>query len=219
MFKAIFFLWFFLLSGCAVHVEPQFPPPTAPVVTMHADSAFTADERTVIYAASKVWMDQTSGQAQISFLWDLDFNSASVLKEAVDKKWTVLVRMTEDLEEVQDMDCEAAEAQGLPCNLPKGWGPQVLAWVSPAGGIHNLSHQQVIMKVVVDRANTPADLKQTVVHEFGHVFGLPHSPVPQAIMYPAHRRRDNVCLTPADLALFCSVNVCTKPTIPCEPNG
>lgn len=198
--------------GCSA--GPAYVPPsspTAPVVTLHADIDFTAPERDTLNAAAKLWSDQTSGQAQITIVYDLDFASVASLQAALEQD--TIIRTTSETDAIKAHDCESAIELGYSCSDPGG--PKVLAFVNPSGGIHNPFGAHVRMVVVADRVEGPDERLQVELHEFGHVLGVPHIAEVSGIMYPSHIQHKNVCLTPPDLAEFCKANVCTKPTYPC----
>lgn len=210
------------MAGCAVQSqEPsKYPPPVKPSVVLHADVEFTPTEQGKILESAQIWREQTSGLADIRVIFDLDFNSVSSLEQH--RTDDLLIRMTSDLKAIQDIDCESATEQGMPCDMP--WGPKVLGFVTPTGGVHATNHGNIRMVLVADRLFDPEDPRyetdrwvQVNIHEFGHILGLPHVPATQAVMYPSFRKHPHTCLTPPDLTAFCSVNDCTGYKMkPCE---
>lgn len=206
-FKFLFNLLITLfMAGCAAEVELNFPKPLAPKVVMHGDERFTPDERKQIETAAEVWRQQTSGLANIAIVWD--WSNSKIPKSEENH----IERLTSgDLEVVME-DCAISEANDLPpCT------PTVLAWVDKPGGIHNPDHEPVNMAFIPDRYPAADYFISVALHEFGHLLGMPHSNVVQAVMYPTQGKTAKTCLKPSDLATFCQVNVCDgRKMIPCE---
>lgn len=210
--RALFSLAFtvaVLVAGCTAEL-PDVPAmisgqriPAVPSVTLHADTAFTPTERGLITTASALWSVQTSGLAKIQVVYDLDFDSVSSITEHATNGHNMMKRMTSDMPEVQGEDEPNAK---------------LLGEVMPSGGVHNPWHLPLRVIFVADRLEgDPQFYLQVILHEFGHVLGLPHSPVISAIMYPSAIREKTACLKVNDLASFCNVNVCgTHRMIPCE---
>lgn len=184
-------------------LSPMVPDAEAPKpasVTFHADTDFTDPERQYIQSACDVWRKQTGGQALITVLYDLDFNSISGLEEHVQSGHSLLVRAT------SDMDMVAAADGDEPGS--------VLGWMT-SGGIHNPDKSPLHGVFVVDRMD--GVFLSVVVHEFGHALGLPHNPARQAVMYPSVNPMRTACLKRTDIASFCDINGCDgRPTYPCE---
>lgn len=194
--------------ACSHSGKWNHPDPYKPAVVMHGDTSFTKGERASIEKAAGIWKYQTDGLANLKVVWDLDSAKADIENE------NVILRMNSSDEVVQWADCEAT---GFGAFLAPGQcEPIVLAWVSPSGGVHNNGHRKVQLVIIPDRYNTP-DLELAVeLHEMGHIFGLPHLPSPQSVMYPS-ANAEKTCLRQADLSEFCSQNVCTGYTMhPCE---
>jgi hypothetical protein len=172
---------------------------------MHGDKSFTESERNQIETAAGVWREQTSGQANIRIVWDWSKDTTIPKEEHKIEKLTSL-----DLEVILT-DCYLSEQMDVPpCS------PMVLAWVEQSGGIHNPEHEPVMLKFIPDRYKSGESFVSVAIHEFGHVLGLPHQNVPQAVMYPS-QNAVKTCLKPSDLASFCQVNECDgRKMYPCE---
>ncbi len=173
-----------------------------PVAVIHADSAFSIPERNAIDDSAKVWNLQTGGLAKITIVYDLDFDSLTSIQEHISDKHHLMARMESWMSSVQDVDT---------------YGAKVLGWVSPSGGIHNPWKKPIFVAFVMDRMLDRAYTMQVMVHEFGHVLGLPHLASPQALMYPSIIVGRSACLKKPDLAAFCEVAECgTVQMVPCE---
>lgn len=180
--------------------DPQ--PTTKPVVELHGDTTFDADERKTVELAAKLWRLQTSNVAVITLVWDVDFASVSNLQEHVNKHHHTLLKTVSWAEDVREQD------------RPNSF---VLAFVYPRGGIHNPWGDAVTMKLVMDRLDDTTRMFQVTVHEFGHVFGVPHLESVQSVMFPAYFPGKTSCLKRHDLVAFCNVNECgSAQMFPCE---
>ncbi len=201
-----------ILPGCAAAVgfdtvAPEAKEPVPANITIHADVDFTIPERAWFTYAANVWHYQTAGLATIKVEYDLDFTSVSNLKEHQDAGDNLMMRADSSMSMVRDMDAQCP--QGTPC---------ILAWVSPGGGIHNPWHKPVNSVFIPDRYRDNDHYAELVVlHEMGHMLGLPHLGAVQSIMYPTIVSERTACLKQADLTSFCEVNVCGAVKLhPCE---
>jgi hypothetical protein len=191
-----------LSQGCTMPIEDPAlgpPRPVEPHIEFHGDVEFTMEERWSIQKAASTWAIQTSGMAQITIIWDLDFSDTEGLGEHQDAGHSVILRLTSDTTD---------EDEG------------VLAYAG-SGGVHNPWGKPVLVALIVDRMDICDILVEncftnTIIHEFGHALGIPHVGTPAAIMYPSQLSRPHTCLTQPDLSAFCEVNVCTRPVYPCE---
>lgn len=206
-FKAfVYFLVALILQACAADsVSLKYPKPLAPAVTLHGDTSYTAPERKAIEKAADIWREQTGGQANIKIVWDRDPSAVKV-----DTEHTLRKSSSDDLQVVL-IDCMIAAENDLPPCMPT-----LLGWVDIPGGIHNHEHEPVSVNFIPDRYETESKFVSVAIHEFGHLLGLPHQNVTQAVMYPT-QNAEKTCLKPSDLASFCSVNVCDgRKMYPCE---
>ena len=212
----------FPLSGCAKAVVipepvtvssliPDAEEPREAHVTLHMDVAFTPDERKDAFQATEVWRKQTNDLARITLLYDLDFDDMFGLNELFTHGASLVVRR-----DSQDALVKASDEEA-------GCDDCVLGWMN-SGGLHAVGHPPVHGAFIWDRleghnAEVVQGIRlQVMIHEFGHVLGLPHVGASQAIMYPSVAAgKGRSCLTKADLVAFCSVNECgTTRLYPCE---
>lgn len=208
-----------LVGGCTTESSPvhsdelvaevaYFRAPGPPVATLHADTSFTAAERVDLDAAAALWGVQTSGLAVIRIVYDLDFLSVTGLKAHVDAGHHTIRRMQEWMPLVKAMD--------------DGDDGATLAQVVPAGGIRNPWRKPISVYFVMDRMGGEqyperGNFRQTALHEFGHVLGVPHQEARYAIMYKHTIAAEQVCLKKPDLAGFCATTECgTYKTYPCD---
>lgn len=190
------------MIGCSPKQLPVWAPGSvrAPSILMHGDPAFTEKERYIIDSAAEMWRIQTSGLADIQVVYDYDEIKHS--KEA----------------RIRKIQSDSLEAFEQDCYSNPICAPIVLAWVSPSGGLHNPWHEPVDMVFMPERSNGQEMAMQVIVHEFGHVLGMPHSNCVQALLYPVViEDRKHACLRQPDLSLFCTVNNCSGYQMkPCE---
>ncbi len=202
-----------LALGCARQAPEPFTvgklggEPTKPAtVTVHADTDFTQEERADMLLAANIWRWQTSGLADINVVFDLDFSSIQSLGELLASDEVLVVRAEEGSSSVLAADA-SSNCEGC-----------VLGWMT-SGGIHapKLLHP-IQGAFIVSRMNQVEGRQlKVMLHEFGHLLGLPHSPSVQGIMYPASITDTTNCLKKSDLALFCTVNECSGALLyPCE---
>lgn len=171
------------------------------VVEFHADRDFTTAERWQIAQAANLWKLQTGDLVEFRIRYDVDFSSTSNIK--AHRADNLLVRWEDNYRVVRALDDMA--------------GGRVLGFVDQIGGIHNPAGKPVHMFIVADRHDTQKRFRQTALHEFGHVLGLYHSHSITAVMYPSSQDRKAVCLSRADLHIFCDVNNCDGATVyPCN---
>jgi hypothetical protein len=212
-----------LIAGCSTTVAPRDPavsspvtkasgpagepllpdpePTKGPVVHIHGDVDFTAQERMEVELAAEMWNLQTSGLAVATFDWDLDFSDEDNVQTHKDEGHHVLIRMSSTMSEVGRIDAKDDQT--------------TIAWVSPSGGIHNPWRVPVVIKFVIDRMN--GKFFQVTLHELGHVFGVPHVTTVSGLMFPAYIHHSHKCMKKADLSAFCAVNECGDAKLfPCE---
>lgn len=208
-----------LLTGCTGAATVKPPTVSAmvpdaeevrsPEVTLHMDTDFTAEERADALQAAEIWRKQTNGLARINLVYDLDFSDLIGMNELFTHGASLVVRRDSEDSLVQGAD-EESDCDSC-----------VLGWMN-SGGLHAIGHPPVHGAFVVDRLEEynqviPTFRLQVMLHEFGHVLGLPHVPATQAIMYPAVIPGRTACLKQSDLTAFCSVNVCGATRMyPCE---
>lgn len=211
-----------IVAGCVSTVSTEgdsrfsFDPPAEPTLTIHADVRYTDGERAVLQDSADIWSYQTDGLATVKLVFDFDPEDPASVKANEDNNTST--RLAEGSKVLQDIDCEASEENGLP---PGVCVPLVLAFVSPSGGIHNPSGAPVQLNWATERCYSYSQLDHgkclsVVLHEMGHVFGIPHLRSPQAAMFPV-QNSVKTCLRQPDLAEFCAINVCGDHVMkPCE---
>ena len=194
--------------GCAADVTigtliPGSNPTRNASVVLHWDTDFTPDERASANEAADIWNRQTGGLAHIENHFDLDFNSIRSLTEhTVERNDNIIIRLESWMDSVKQMEPDD--------------GGKILGWVT-SGGIHNPWGQAIHGAFVADRMAVKHVRLMVMLHEFGHLLGLPHSASVQAIMFPHIIANGSACLKQADLVSFCQVNMCGHVKMyPCE---
>jgi hypothetical protein len=198
-----------LNPGCVHATDSDFPKPLAPKIVMHGDTSFTSEERKFIEESAMVWYKQTDGVASIGFVWDYTpGNAKSEVEHVLDHR---VIRHSSDEPEIVEEDCEISEMAGYPKGICV---PMLLAWVSPAGGLHK--SDSVTLNFIPERYESKERWISVSIHEMGHVFGLPHSNFSQAVMWPSNDP-NKTCLKQPDLVAFCAANDCGEHKMhPCE---
>ncbi len=130
-----------------------------PKVVLHMDTAFSPEERANAATAADTWYKQTGGLAQITLVYDLDFDDLVGMNQLFTSGANLVVRRDSDDTIVQASDAES-DCEGC-----------VLGWMN-AGGLHGPGHQPIHGAFVVDRH--PELQLAVMLHEFGHVLGVAH---------------------------------------------
>lgn len=155
----------FMLSGCT---RMWYYHGAKDPVTYHAtnipvwiDSGFNTAEREAIIRAANEWNFVLNGQVKLVFsgYFDGDKEGLELFKEALNTGLGIVI--TANTSEELDDD---GELQG------------VLAFVPGT-----LSHHMTVIKDHLGNR----ELKDIVLHEFGHMLGADHTPFP-GLMYPAY---------------------------------
>ncbi len=209
------------LSGCAM------PSVKDPTLVMHVDTSYTAPERKCLEQSAQQWRDQTSELANVQF--EYDYNVKDVLSVLYHKKDNRVVRWISETPYVKLVE----QMQSTPD------GPYVLLGQVNGKGILDPYHLPIEMGIVMDRLQdglAEGDghmCKLTVIHELGHVFGVPHMPYTTDIMYPSVIAERSACLKSVDLVAFAQLNglpgelmkpcpddaFAERDTVPYTPNG
>lgn len=172
--------------GCCTH-GPDNPASGGDkvVVTMHADSSFTQEDRQNIDFAAKEWSRESKGLVAFNIIYDLEPGQE---EERAKNKEHILLRLTSK---------EASDAE-----VPD----EVLGWVSPPGG--SVASNSAVMVLVVDRAVSSKHAKAIIMHELGHMVGMSHTMPKNSMLYPVSFPDKEPCLTHADESEYCRVNYC-----------
>lgn len=185
-------------------VVPGATEPKAASLTIHCDVDFTSHERDWFTTAASIWAFQTNGLADIRVVFDLNFQDTYNLAYHRDQKHNLILRGDSSLELVQEEDRD--------CGRPGC----TLAFVT-SGGIHNPWGKPINGVFIPERYPSDEYAIMVVLHEMGHMFGLPHLPSVQSLMFPSIISNRSACLKKADLSAFCDVNECGSTKMrPCE---
>lgn len=148
----------FLLSGCGATAPKHVPLAPAPQVvaireyaaTMHADEGFPEDLRTEIDAAAKAWRTFTGGRVWISVVYDLD--SLDDFRDRLRRNENMVLALFDAMPFTHELD---TRFRGITLGATlQGRGVSTLVFV------------------VLDRIPM-AKFRRIVMHELGHVAGLP----------------------------------------------
>lgn len=188
------------LAACCApsHVAkaPMAPPPTSLAVfrqaVFHGDTDFTPEERAYVEEALSRITYQTAGVAELSVVWDLDFESVSMLKEHLTHN--IIIRWTHSI------------------SLVEGYHRDNGAWLlgySPGDAFSHVDPARVHLvadSMAFIETTHPEAFVTVSMHEVGHVLGLPHLG-DEDVMRGGYRG-GHACFSPADLAAFCKTNTC-----------
>lgn len=130
-------------------------------LTMHADTDFSDAGRARITHAARAWYELTSGNVDINIVFDLDFESLSSLKEH--EHDSRIIGVLESYPVVRELDRQFRTTQIKP-----------LAATA-------LADRTPLVFLIMDRILT-SQFETVVMHELGHVAGLPDLPTYGAIM-------------------------------------
>lgn len=134
-------------------------------ILLHGDTRFRQEERWIAEDAARAWARFTGGRVRVAFAWDLD--------EAAVEGALLRPRFVR----AEPWATGAAMAQAHGSRADRGGDP-VSAWT--------LEGPPVVVNVVPARA---AELYPVVLHELGHVAGLPDlEPDARAVMTPGAGR-------------------------------
>lgn len=133
-------------------------------LTLHGDTRFSQEERWIVEAAADAWARFTAGRVRVAIAWDLDEAAAAGGRA---RGWARLVR-----------DDGRGRGARLMAQARTGGGDPVVGWVDHG--------PPVVVHVVADRV---PELYPVVLHELGHVAGLPDlEPEARAVMTPGAGR-------------------------------
>lgn len=184
-------------------------PAREPTLRMHVDTSFSKDEVKCIEDAADLWRTQTHGLADPELVYDYDTkNPLEVARRRLSNR---LVRWTSENPVLVEYEKELSEEAGYEVTI--------LGQVN-GKGIKDPLHNPIEMRLVADRIPDHHKCVLTAVHEFGHVFGLPHATRRTDIMYPSVDVRRTACLKNDDLLMFCFLNDCGNVKVdPCPDDA
>jgi len=134
-------------------------------LTLHADTGFTKDQRVAIDRAADEWKKLSSGRVRIVIAYDLDFSSASNLREHKAAKHSMMISIPSSAPLVQAADDIIADRSGHPRG---SIAVEAFTFAPPSSPV-------VMIWIVADRVS-PQKYRQVVQHEMGHGIGLDDLP-------------------------------------------
>ncbi len=200
-FLALLFV-LFVLSACCTPTPSRAPAKRPDVttvtvsrdfaITLHADKDFNAFARERIDRAARDWRDVTRGRARIDVLFDVDFDSVANLETHRELGHAWLIGTMSDW----PMGMWIDRRLGGPGATP------LAATIEPVNG-------PVSVFLIVDRIAVE-DFFSVVLHELGHVMGLPDLETFNSVMSGGRRREDAPAdkFTAEDMALCRSYRFC-----------
>ncbi len=178
---------------------------------MHVDTSYGPLERQCIVDSAEQWRSQTRGLADVEL--EFDYDTHKPLEVARRRLSNRIVRWSSQSPVVVEIEKELTEDQE---------DPYILLGQVNGKGIRDPWHNPIEMRLVADRLQDPHTCRLTAIHEFGHVFGIPHLPNKTDIMYPSVSYSRSACLKAEDLLAFCFYNDCANVDMkPCpdDPPG
>ena len=162
-------------------------------LALHVDVAFNAAGRKEIQAAAAAWRELSKGRVRITPIYDLDFNDIEGLKEHQARGDTVLIGVLSSMPIVEAID---ARVQTSPS------GRVVAATTELQQGGHAVF-------AIMDRIQATR-FRQVLMHELGHVLGMPDLDEMGAIMSGVEVKgsTEPKGFTDADRALCRSYHYC-----------
>lgn len=171
------------LSGCGAA-----PLNHDPVIHFHVDKDAKPATRECLQFSADKWREQTSGIADVSF--EYDYNKHDPKEALAIKAYDRVVMWQSTTEEVVEYEREMSE--------DGAW--KLMGQAS--GKVTNTIRMPIEVRLVEDRLGDPNLCRLTVIHEFGHAFGIPHLGKNTDIMFPSVDTRRTVCLKRDDLMAF-----------------
>lgn len=162
-------------------------------LVFHADTTFTANERTMLAGVVAGIFTQTAGLLRPELIYDLDFDDIVALKAHVADN--LLLRATSDMPYIVTNDRFTALTVGLTSVDVKN-----VDWSQP-----------VKVSLVVDRLPYDAVFERVAMHELLHAFRCDHIDDAFSIMSPRYTAgfTDPVaCITARDADEICRVHGC-----------